>query len=234
MTQASGGLSGLTLNGKPISTASEGGLISGGSLTAQFAIRDELAPQAQSQLDAVARDLVQRFADPAVDPSLAVGAAGLFTDDGSAFVASEEAGLAQRLKINAAADPAQGGALWRLRDGLAATSAGSVGNSKLLSSLQAALVAPRAPVSGGFMAGARSFATLSADMVSGIASARVTAESEASFASARLDTLRGQELEGGVDTDQEMQSLLLIEQAYAANAKVISTIGDMIQTLLGM
>jgi flagellar hook-associated protein FlgK len=29
-----------------------------------------------------------------------------------------------------------------------------------------------------------------------------------------------------------MQSLLLIEQAYAANAKVISAVGDMLQQLL--
>ena len=71
-------------------------------------------------------------------------------------------------------------------------------------------------------------------MLSGVATARLTAEGEASFASARLEALQSMELEGGVDTDQEMQSLLLIEQAYAANAKVMSTLDDMIQTLLGI
>lgn len=234
MTVAAGGLSGLTLNGRAISTAADGGAISGGSLAGQFAVRDDFAPLAQTRLDAVARDLVERFADPALDLTRTPGAAGLFTDAGAAFLPANEAGLAQRLQVNAAADTARGGALWRIRDGLGATLAGNAGNATLLKGLQAAFNGPRSPVSGGFMTGARSFATLTADMVTGIATARVNADSEASFASARLDTLHELELRGGVDTDQELQSLLQIEQAYAANAKVISTVGDMIQTLLGM
>lgn len=234
MTQASGALSGLTLNGKAISTAAEDGPISGGTLAAQFAIRDDLAPQAQAKLDAVARDLVERFASSGLDSTRASGAAGLFTDGGATFSTANETGLAQRLSVNAAADPAQGGALWRLRDGLGATTPGSAGNSQLLKDLQTALTASRTPSSGGFMTGARSFSTLAADMVSGVASARVTAENEASFSSARLDTLSSLEAEQGVDTDQEMQSLLVIEQAYAANAKVISAIGEMMQKLLEM
>lgn len=234
MTQASGALSGLTLNGKPLSTRAEDGPISGGTLAAAFAVRDDLAPDAQAKVDAIARDLIERFADPALDSSRAPGAAGLFTDAGAAFSPANETGLAQRLRLNAATDPAQGGALWRLRDGLGATVPGAVGNAQLLKDMQSSLLAQRIPASGGFSNGARSFAILSADMVSGVASARVSAEGEASYASARLDTLRSMELEDGVDTDQEMQSLMLIEQAYAANAKVMTTIDDMIQTLLGM
>ena len=38
----------------------------------------------------------------------------------------------------------------------------------------------------------------------------------------------------GVDTDDEVQRLLQIEQAYAANARVIQTVDDMIQTILGI
>ena len=234
MTQSSGALSGLTLNGKALSTAAEDGPISGGTLAAQFAIRDDLAPQAQAKLDATARDLVERFADAGLDSTRTAGAPGLFTDGGAAFNASNETGLAQRLSVNAAADPAQGGGLWRLRDGLGASAPGAAGNSQLLKDLQTALTVPRVPVSGNFMTGARSFATLAADMVSGVARARVSAEDEASFSAARLDTLSTMELAQGVDTDQEMQSLLVIEQAYAANAKVISTIGEMMQKLLEM
>ena len=40
------------------------------------------------------------------------------------------------------------------------------------------------------------------------------------------------ELEDGVDTDAELQRLLLIEQAYAANARMIETVDDMMQALL--
>ena len=41
-----------------------------------------------------------------------------------------------------------------------------------------------------------------------------------------------QELLNGVDTDQEMQKLLLIEQSYAANARVIQVVDDMMRRLM--
>jgi flagellar hook-associated protein 1 FlgK len=232
MSQSNATLSGLTLNGRPISTAAHDGAISGGSLAAQFEIRDTLGPAAQEKLDAVGRDLVERFENSGLDATRASGAAGLFTDGGTIFNTANEVGLAQRLTVNAAADPAQGGALWRLRDGLGATAQGAVGNSQLLKELQTALAASRTPASGGFISGARNFAGLANDLVSGVASARVIAENDSSFAAARLDTLQQAELEMGVDTDQELQSLLQIEQAYAANAKVISAVGEMMQKLL--
>lgn len=232
MTQATGALSGLTLNGKPVPTATAGGPVSGGTLGVEFAIRDETAPQIQTRLDAVARDLIERFADPALDATRPPGDAGLFTDQGTTFLSANEVGLAQRVKVNGLVDPSQGGLVSRLRDGLGAVTTGPVGNAVLLKGLQTALTALRAPASGGFSGGNRSLSTLAADMISGVATARVQAEEEASFASARLETLRGVELENGVDTDQEMQSLMLIEQAYAANAKVISMVGAMIDTLM--
>ncbi len=232
MTVGSGGLSGLTLNGLPIATSGPYSTISGGTLAAHFAVRDELAPAAQAKLDAVARDLVDRFA--ALDPTLAPGAPGLFTDAGAAFLPAGETGLAQRLSMNAAADPRQGGAVWRLRDGLGATGPGPMGNSSLLTALQTALTATRQPVSGDFMPGLRSFAGLNADLLSAVGTARLSAETEASFSAARSEGLRVQELQGGVDTDREMQDLLQIEKAYAANAKVIQTVDEMLDLLLGM
>lgn len=234
MTLAGGTLSGLTLNGQPLAIGVQGGLIAGGRLAANFALRDELAPNAQIQLDAVARDLVTRFQDPAIDPSLMVGDAGLFTDRGIAFIAANEAGLAQRLRLNAAVDPVQGGAVWRLRDGMAAITPGHAGNSGLLTALQAALTDRRPTVSGNFLPGSKSVSGLGSDLVSDIASARLTSQSDAIFATTRAEALRVSELEQGVDTDREMQLLLQIEQAYAANARVIQTVDTLIKTLLEM
>jgi flagellar hook-associated protein 1 len=208
------------------------GTIAGGTLAAHFAVRDELAPAAQAKLDAVARDLVDRFG--ALDPTLAPGTPGLFTDAGAVFLPADETGLAQRLSMNAAADLRQGGALWRLRDGLGAVVPGPTGNSSLLTALQTALSAARQPVSGDFMPGLRSFVGLNADMLSAVSTARLTAETEASFSAARSEGLRVQELQGGVDTDREMQDLLQIEKAFAANAKVIQTVDEMLDLLLGM
>ena len=234
MSRASGALSGLTLNGHPIATEGDNSPITGGSLAGHFAVRDALAPEAQTRLDAVARDLIERFASPSVDATLGAANAGLFTDSGGAFLPGNETGLAGRLSVNAAVDPQQGGALWRLRDGLGAVSPGAVGNSAQLTRLAGALTSQRSPVSGGFMPGNRSFATLTADLTSAAATARLNAETEHSYASARADALHSAELRGGVDTDQEMQNLLMIEQAYSANAKVIQTVDDMIKTLLSI
>jgi flagellar hook-associated protein 1 FlgK len=54
------------------------------------------------------------------------------------------------------------------------------------------------------------------------------------YASSHYTALREMELSMGVDTDQELQSLLMIEKSYAANAKVIQAIDAMIQTIVEM
>jgi flagellar hook-associated protein 1 len=234
MTLASGALAGLTLNGRPMAMNAPPGLLDGGRLAANFAIRDTLATGAQAQLDGVARDLVARLADPAVDATRAPGAPGLLTDAGAAFDPMNEVGLSQRLMMNAAADPTQGGALWRLRDGLGAATQGPPGESALLSRLQSALTATRQPVSGGFDTGQRSFATLTGDLLSSAAQARLSADADLSFAQAKSDALTELELQGGVDTDQEMQKLLVIERTYAANAKVVQSVSQLLDLLLGM
>ncbi len=229
---AGGTLSGLTLNNRPISTASDSSPLAGGALVAEFAVRDEIAVTAQGRLDAVARDLIERFAAGGLDATLPAGAAGLFTDSGLAFDPADETGLAQRLTLNPAVDPGHGGSIWRIRDGLGAATSGDSGATGLLVAYRGALLAQRLPVSGGFMPGQRSFAALASDLISGIASDRLTAESEQGFAAAKALALGTQEAAGGVDTDQEMQALLMMEKAYAANAKVISALGSMIDRLL--
>ena len=230
MTLASGALSGLTVNGRPVATT-EGGALSGGKLSAQFALRDSVAPGVQAQLDTLARDLLERFADPTVDTTLTPGNPGIFTDLGGPFLPANEAGLAMRLRLNPAVDPNAGGQLWRLRDGVEAAAPGPTGNARLLVALHEALNAPRQPSPG---ASARSHAVLAAQIVSGVASGRLTAETEASYSTARADALRVLEMENGVDTDRELQDLLMIEQAYAANARVLRTVDEMIQLLLGV
>lgn len=232
MTLGGGALSGLTLNGIDIPANGSGALMSGGSLSAQFAIRDELAPAAQSQLDAIARDLVERFQDPALDPTLLPGDAGLFTDLGTAFDPLNENGLAQRLRLNAAVDPDQGGALWRLRDGIGAATPGNAGNTTLLVALQQRLGELRPPASGQFLPGLRNFASLATELTSDTASARLSLETEASFATAKAETLQQAAHADGVDTDQELQAMMQIERLYAANAKVIQAVDSMLDELM--
>ena len=220
---------GLTLNGTAIRTDSEKGALRGGALGAQFAIRDEFGVEAQTQLDALARDLVERFQDPAVDPTLSVGDAGLFTDNGAAFDLTDEVGLSERLTLNAAVDPDQGGQAWRLRDGVNAASPGNVGDASLLHDLTDALTNTRIPASGSFGGGAFSAINLVSTFLSDIGSNRTQAEQKQSYASARLSELTERQLADGVDSDDEIARLMVIEQAYAANARVIEAVDEMMQ-----
>lgn len=226
-----GVLSGLTINGNDVALGDRG-LLAGGSLSALFTLRDTLAPEAQTQIDALARDMISRFSTTSADPTLAPGAPGLFTDMGGLPDPSDEQGLAGRIRINTLADPATGGALWKLRDGLGATSPGDVGDATRLNALGAALTAPLAPASGSFIGATRSASGLASDVLSQISGARQIATAELSFTASREETLRMQQLSDGVDTDAEMQRLLQIEQAYAANARVIQAIDAMLQRIL--
>lgn len=232
MTLASGALSGLTVNAMAIDTNGSSSRIDGGKMAAEFAVRDGLAVKAQTELDAVARDLVERFQSPATDTTLTINDAGLFTDAGSLFDPSVEVGLSQRLAINAAADPNRGGSLSRLRDGLRAVSPGPVGDATGLQRLALALQASRAPASGLLTGISASSPGLAASFLSIFATDHQVAEADMTYASARYDTMKGLELQNGVDTDLEMQSLLLVEQAYSANAKVIQTVDGLLQALL--
>lgn len=226
-TMDAGTLSGLTLNGQDLRTSAMGG----GSLGAHFEVRDTYGVEAQSQLDAIARDLVERFADPSVDSTLSASDAGLFTDAGAAFDPANEIGLSTRLSLNAAVDPAAGGEVWRLRDGLGAATAGLSGDATLLNGMLGALEAARLPASGSSSIGAGSMADLMAAFNGSLAATRSNAEQDLSFTAARLTELTQLQLSEGVDTDQELQNLLVLEQAYAANARVIQAADSMIETL---
>lgn len=232
MSLGAGTLSGLTIDGIAVRTDSQRGALSGGSLAAQFEIRDDLAVEAQTQLDAFARDLSERFQDPATDPTLVAGDPGLFTDGGIAIDPLNEVGLSSRLTINAAVDELQGGDAWRIRDGINAAAQGDVGDARILKSLSAALSAKRTPASGSFGAGSFSAISLVSSMTSQFGAERGRAEQTLSFASAQFDEITQLMLTEGVDTDQELQRLLLVEQTYAANARMIEAADEMLQTIL--
>lgn len=232
MSLEGGTLSGLTINGYSVNTSSASGRLQGGTLGAQFEIRDELAPKAQAQIDALARDLIERFESPAVDPTLAAGQPGLFTDAGAALDPAFETGLANRLSLNALVDPTSGGETWRMRDGLVATGPGPSGNATLLNSLSDALTQTRLPSSGDFGTSALSASGIAAGIASQFASSRLREDQQLSFASAQFYELTELELANGVDTDVELQNLMIVEQAYAANARVIDTVDQMFNTLM--
>ncbi len=143
MTVGNGLLSKLQINGQAVDIPGSG-MMSGGVLSAQFELRDIIAPQAQTRLDAIARDAIERFGPGGPDTTLALGDAGVFTDAGSALTTANETGLAGRMSLNSAlssssADP------WRWRDGINALSEGDAGQAGLLLALQSRMSLARIP-----------------------------------------------------------------------------------------
>ena len=226
-------LSGLTYNGNTVTIGSGSGAYDGGSLGALFEVRDTIVPSANSQIDALARDLVERFQDPAVDTTLLATDAGLFTDAGGFFNVANESGLAGSITVNAAVDPGQGGASWRLRDGINAAVQGLAGDNTILRNQENALLLQRVPSGNLGVALSMSASGFAGEIVSQFARTSVLDEDATTFASNQFAAFRETEnSRTGVDTDAELQRLLENEKIYAANARVINTLDEMLEDLL--
>lgn len=228
-----GTLSGITLQGIDVTPGGQGSqAIKGGALAGLFALRDEVAPQFERQLDSLAADLIARTADPAVDPTIAPGTAGLFTDRGAAFDPVDTVGIAYRIELNAVVDPQAGGDPARLRDGLYAAGAAPTSDPTLVRALADALSDRRDASATPGVTGLLSLSDRMARVSESVATGRVSAEGEVATISAARDVLAAQEsARVGVDTDAELSRLVQIEQAYAANAQVIQTAARMLDEL---
>ncbi|GAB5448913.1 flagellar hook-associated protein FlgK [Gymnodinialimonas sp.] len=225
-------LSGLTIDGRAMRMDGSYPAFDGGQLSALFDVRDTLAPEAQGRLDGIARDLAERFDSPGMDPSLSAGAPGLYTDAGSLVDGVNEVGLAARLRVNAAVLPDEGGAVWRLRDGMGASTEGPTGNATFLTAQIDALAMSQATGSAAFSTTGRSMSGLIAENLSIAGLARSNADMTLSRSSAQHSALETAELAGGVDSDAELQHLLRIEQMYAANARVVSVAEQLMDELM--
>ncbi len=232
LSLANGNISGLTIDGRSLRLDGSYPAFEGGQLSALFQVRDTFGPEAQARIDAVARDLTERFDQAGLDPTVTAGNPGLFTDSGNAADALNEVGLAGRLQVNSAVLPDQGGAVWRLRDGMEAVAEGPTGNATLLFSQIDALAAKRPTASGGFTATNRSLSVLAAETLSLTGLSRITAETSLSHSASLHNVLQTAEFASGVDTDDELQRLLKIEQNYAANARVINVAEELMDELM--
>lgn len=235
-TYAEGGavLSGLSVGQQDL-TPGNGGVfaVSSGTLAGFFAVRDDVVPNFTAQLDGLASDLISRLSADSLDPSKPVGAPGIFTDNGGALDLANVSGVASRITLNAAIDPSRGGDVTRFRDGLGATRTGPAAQSDtILRTLEAFTSTSSAPA-GSPLAGEMSAVERAANLSSVIGEQRIRHDALSTSALTRSNALFDAEIQkSGVDTDQEMQSLLLIEQSYAANARVIQTVSEMIDRLL--
>lgn len=217
--------------GGPVAiTAGTGaGLMDGGSLGALFATRDRVVPEFDAEMDRYAGELIARFRD--LMPAAALDAAG----DGLLVDATPGPliGLAGRIAVNASVDPTQGGAPWRLRDGLGAASPGDEGFGAYLQSLADAMSTARAPAGWVSQNAANDAATMASEIASFFAGRSARSDEAQAYLTSRQIVLADSEANAiGVDTDNELQALILVEQAYAANARVMSVIDGLLKLLL--
>ncbi len=222
----------LTANGADITPGQVGARgITEGSLAGNLELLHTVVPQMQHQLDETARALIEEF--QLADTSRSIGDSGLFTDAGAALDGPYTPGLAGRIAVNDAVRPEMGGALWRMRDGMSAAIEGQAGDSTQINAFIATL--------DGRMdfdpaAGLGTSTTLSqyvSTLIANQQQVRVESEVARDSYSISAQTVEASR-QGfmGVNIDDEMQQLLAIEQAYGANAQVMSTVAEMVDTLL--
>ncbi|GAD57476.1 flagellar hook-associated protein FlgK [Limimaricola cinnabarinus] len=202
-----------------------------GRLAGRLSLLTGDVPRMQLQLDEMTRSLVQGF--EAADDSLAAGQAGLFTDQGAAYSAAGLEGLATRIAVNDAVRSDAGGGAWRLRDGVGAVAEGPASDGRRVNGYVTMLGARTDFDAAAGLGEERSLAEFTAGLIADHQQMRNTARDDAESLSAGRDAVEAARASvQGVNIDEELQQLMLIEQSYAANATVMKTLGEMMDTLL--
>lgn len=230
MTVGNGLLSQLHVNGAPIDFLGPS-MMDGGSLAAQFELRDVTMTQAQSRLDGIARDMIERFGPGGPDASLSPGDLGVFSDRGVAFITTSETGIAGRIELNKVLD-SSGTETWRWRDGLNAPAPSDHGEADLLLRLQRRMSENIASGSPALGASERSLPMHLQELANDVAASRVRRSDEQAAASELLNDVSQAVASTGVNSDQELQKLIELEKSYAANARVVQVVDDMLSELL--
>ncbi|MDI3564384.1 flagellar hook-associated protein FlgK [Bradyrhizobium sp. Arg816] len=231
------------IDGVPVTGANSVMPIKTGKLAGLAQLRDNATVTYQSQLDEIARGLVESFKE--VDQS---GAAlpdrpGLFTYPGSPAMpasATVSVGLAGSISVAASVDPAQGGNPNLLRDGAISgnvayryNTTGNAGYSTRLQQLIGNMDAsqPFDATTQGKPSG--SLIDFAASSTSWIENQRKAADDNATYQNTLLDrSSAALSNVSGVNMDDEMSLMLQVERTYSASSKIISTVDQMLKSLL--
>ncbi|MFP7674724.1 flagellar hook-associated protein FlgK [Marivita sp. S0852] len=206
-------------------------MFSGGKLSALFEVRDTIAPRSQARLDAIAREMIERFGHGGGDNTITPGDLGVFTDAGAVFNASNEVGLASRLSLNENLLP-ESNELFKWRDGLYATTIGAVGNSSLLEDIRGQILSQRLPSSAILGLTAKTLIGHVENFSEFIASNRNETTEATDLARQQFDMYNQAHAKNGVNSDEELQKLIILEKSFAANARIIQVVDEMLTDLL--
>lgn len=209
-----------------------------GRLVGLANLHSEVLPEYARQLDNVAFGLISAFKE--VDPA-AVGPdlAGVFTNAGSATLptsATPAPGdrpgwLAASIAVNTAVDPAAGGDVQKLRDGINYTF-----NTDSSASFSGRLFGMLTEVSGKQAAlGNKTLLEYGASTVSWLEGERQSTDSASKANTAVLQRVSTSLSNArGVDVNDEAAVQLQLERSFAASAQLISVIDNLFKTLLAI
>lgn len=241
----------IYIDGTPLSAGTGSQTTAQGSLQALLQIRDTVAPTYQSQLDEIAKGLVNIFSE--TDQVTGAVAPGLFTwapSSGTAYTPTSDsvipsttspniAGIAGTISVNPLFVTSQGGNPNYLRDGGAngsdfvVNTTGSSGYSTQLDAYATAMDTDMTfdPLTGvATTASIMEFAANSIGWVENYRSGASSAAENTSAAQSRSSEAYSNET--GVNLDEELSLLMDIEQSYKAGTKILSAVDEMLQALL--
>jgi flagellar hook-associated protein 1 len=202
-------------------------VIKSGALGGLLNVRDTAIPNLESQLDDMARGLTQAFSDPPppAAPPNGVGIE-LFNDGGGTpYSAATATGYARRIAVNVTI---------RATPELIRNSA-SLGDTTtidravaLFSRTDIAFTATGLPATGGIT-------QVATDFIAAQSTAREDAAGSLDHQKALKDSFETKYSSlTGVNLDQEMAELIVFQQAYAANARMIQTSKAMLDDLMSV
>ncbi|MEI9899762.1 MAG: flagellar hook-associated protein FlgK [Hyphomicrobium sp.] len=230
-------------DGVPITGSSATMSVGSGRINGLVKVRDDLTVTYQGQLDEVARGLITAFAesDQSATPTLP-DVPGLFTWGGAPPIppgGTITPGLAGSININALVDPDQGGNATLLRDGgiggaaYKYNSTGVAGYNARLDQLVDKLNGAQAFDPASKLSSSTNLKSFASASAAWLEQSRSTASDDADYREALLvrssDALTKVT---GVNLDEEMTLMLELERTYQASSKLISTIDQMLQTLM--
>ncbi len=221
------GLSPVTVDGAPIQMSQTG------SIAANLQLRDGTLPGFANQLDQMAGNLITAFQQN--DPSVTAGQTGVFTVAGAALDPTDPSaisGLAGKIQVNASLDPTQGGQYWRIRDGAQATAQGPAGDNSTVLGFVNALQQPQSYDTTTGLPGSMTLSN-AASQIAGVQQVALSTWTD-------RNTTRTQQMQDaqstlsnatGVNVDDEMQRLLLVQHTYEASAQVLQAAAKMLDAL---
>jgi flagellar hook-associated protein 1 FlgK len=236
----------VMVDGVPITGAAAPMAIQSGALAGLATLRDTVAPQYQSQLDQIAGGLVNAFgeSDQSATPTLP-SLPGLFTYPGATGLPNTGAmtGLASSIEVNANVDPGQGGNVNLLRDGgisdpgnaaYAYNTTGAASFTGRIQQMVSAITATRPFDTGAGLGSSDSLSDYANGSVSWVQAQNQHASDQADYQNS-LATQASSALSNatGVNTDNEMTNMLNLENSYATTAKLLTTVNNMFNALLG-